>query len=406
MLDDMNLLRQEYLYKALANLEKYGIPMLASENTPSLVGDDPGIYYFIPRLAQMLNISLPAAAQLFFAGLLALSGIAAAIGIFRLFKSNFVRFCGLIMLLAFVRRGFYVTDVYQAPAIAVIGVIPLGLYAFSRGGIRFQIATLVWGGLLCSLCNQIRSHSGTLGIIFLLACIVIKCWKEKKMFRQILLRIAVLFICCFPIWGFMEYQLKQRNDFLFQHGVNASDLANRHFFWHNMYIGLSWLPNQYSITWDDGCAVKKVISETPDVQIGSVRYESELRRHYFELVKKDPVFIVKTYLSKVLYLFNFHWPFIILPFLVLLFSQRRNEQLFYLAMFLPMLAGFAMGLISIPKEYPYSMGGATTALLFCFLIFADLMDRGFENPDTFPGMVRMWLSTRFTGKNGINSPQT
>ena len=406
MLDDMNLLRHEYLYKALANLEKYGVPMLANENTPAVIGDDPGIYYFIPKLAQMFSISLPVATQLFFTGLLALSGIAAAIGIFRLFKSNYVRFCGVIMLLAFVRRGFYVTDVYQAPAIAVIGIIPLGLYAFSRGGMRIQIATLIWSGLLCSLCNQIRSHSGTLGLLFLLTCIIIRCWKEKKAFRQILLRIAVLFICCIPIWGFMEYQIKQRNDFLLQHGMNASDLTSGHFFWHNMYIGLSWLPNQYGIKWNDNCAVDKVLSEAPDVKIGSVRYESELRRHYFELVKKDPVFIVKTYLSKVLYLFNFHWPFIILPFLVLLFSQRRNEQLFYLAMFLPMLAGFAMGLISIPKEYPYSMGGATTALLFCFLIFADLMDRGFENPDTFPGMVRMWLSTRFTGKNGINSPQT
>ncbi len=402
----MNLLRQEYLYKALANLEKYGVPMLANENTPAVIGDDPGIYYFIPKLAQMFSISLPVATQLFFAGLLALSGIAAAIGIFRLFKSNYVRFCGVIMLLAFVRRGFYVTDVYQAPAIAVIGVIPLGLYAFSRGGMRIQIATLIWGGLLCSLCNQIRSHSGTLGLLFLFACIIIRCWKEKKAFRQILLRIAVLLICCVPIWGFMEYQIKQRNDFLLQHGMNAADLTSGHFFWHNMYIGLSWLPNQYGIKWNDNCAVDKVLSEAPDVKIGSVRYESELRRHYFELVKKDPVFIVKTYLSKALYLFNFHWPFIILPFLVLLFSRRRREQLFYLAMFLPMLPGFAMGLISIPKEYPYSMGGATTALLFCFLVFADLMDRGFENPDTFPGMVRIWLNTKFTGKSRVNSPQT
>ena len=56
MLDDMNLLRQEYLYKALANLEKYGVPMLANENTPAVIGDDPGIYYFIPKLAQMFSI--------------------------------------------------------------------------------------------------------------------------------------------------------------------------------------------------------------------------------------------------------------------------------------------------------------------------------------------------------------
>lgn len=300
------------------------------------------------------------------------------------------------MLLAFIRRGFYVTDVYQAPAIAAIGVIPLGLYAFSRGGMRIQIVTLIWAGLLCSLCNQVRSYSGTLALLFLLACIIIRCWKEKKAFRNIALRISILLICCCPIWGLMEYQLKQRNDFLVQHGVNAYELANRHLFWHNMYIGLGWLPNQYGIIWNDTCAENKVISEAPDVKAGSGRYESELRRHYFAIVKKDPVFIIKTYFSKTLYLFNLHWPVIILPLLVLIFSPYRHEFLFYLAMFLPMLPGFAMGLISMPKEYPYVMGGATTALLFCFLVFADYINRGFNNPDTYPGRIRMWLNNKYS----------
>ena len=67
-------------------------------------------------------------------------------------------------------------------------------------------------------------------------------------------------------------------------------------------------------------------------------------------------------------------------------------------MFLPMLAGFAMGLISIPKEYPYSMGGATTALLFCFLVFSDFMNRESNNPDTCPGKVRIWLNAKFSDK--------
>ena len=55
MFDGMNLLREEYLYKSLENLEKYGVPMLASENIPALTGDDPGIYYFIPKLAQIFR---------------------------------------------------------------------------------------------------------------------------------------------------------------------------------------------------------------------------------------------------------------------------------------------------------------------------------------------------------------
>ncbi|MHB9139176.1 MAG: hypothetical protein ACYC4Q_07220 [Victivallaceae bacterium] len=394
-IEGMSLFRQDLIYKSLSNLEKYGIPMLANDNAPVITGDDPGIYYFIPKLAQIFNISVPTSIQLFFVGLLILSSIAAGIGFFRLFNSNVVRFCAVIMLLAFIRRGFYVTDVYQAPAIAVIGIIPLGLYAFNRGGMRIQIAMLIWAGLLCSLCNQVRTHSGTLGIIFLIACIVINCWNKEKVFRNILLRIAILAIACCPAWGIMEYQIKQRNDFLVQRGVNAYELVSRHFLWHNMYIGLGWLPNQYGIIWNDSCAENKVISGAPGVKIGSVGYELELRKHYFELAKKDPVFIIKTYFSKAVYLSNLHWPMIILPLIVLVFSPYRHEHLFYLAIFFPMLAGFTMGLISIPKEYPYSMGGATAALLFCFLVFADYMNCRFQNPDNYFGIVRLWLKNKW-----------
>ncbi len=398
MFDGMSSFRQGKICLALECLKQYGIPLLENEKTPAMIGDDPGIYYFIPQIAQTFNVSVPLATQIFFIGLLFISSIAGATGIFRLFKSNVVRICGLIMLLAFIRRGFYVTDVYQAPAIIAIGLIPLGLYAFSRGGMRIQIATLVWGGLLCSLCNQVRSHSGTMGIIFLITCVVIRCCKEQKVFQNILLRTAILLICSVPVWGLMEYQLKQRNDFLIQHGVNAHALANRHFLWHNMYMGLGWLPNQHGIVWLDNCPENKVLSMTPDVKSGSIRYESELRRYYFEIVKKDPVFVIKTYLSKIVYLLNLHWPIVILPLLILLFSPRRYEHWFYLAMFLPMLQGFAMGIISMPKEYPYIMGGATTALIFCFLVFADYMSRGIENPDTYPGMVKMWRRARFSRK--------
>jgi hypothetical protein len=41
-----------------------------------VIGDDPGIYYFIPKLAQIFNISIPASVQLFFIGLLVLGSIA------------------------------------------------------------------------------------------------------------------------------------------------------------------------------------------------------------------------------------------------------------------------------------------------------------------------------------------
>jgi hypothetical protein len=76
MLNGMSSFRQEQIYNSLVNLEKYGVPMLANENTPSVIGDDPGIYYFIPKLAQIFNISIPASVQLFFIGLLVLGSIA------------------------------------------------------------------------------------------------------------------------------------------------------------------------------------------------------------------------------------------------------------------------------------------------------------------------------------------
>ncbi|HEY5038638.1 MAG TPA: hypothetical protein VIJ93_06150, partial [bacterium] len=277
---NLNSGRYTTLLQTIDGFHFTGVPLIANSGTemfPAGRADDIGIYYFVPLVARVLDVSLQTAIDIFLGSLIFLGLVIGIFGFFKLFKlpkARLVSVVGLILLAFFT---FYrISNVYVTFMFAVTATTPLFL-AFSRekkDGFKSIFPWMIFLGVTLGYCNFIRSHSGTGMMIFLALWMILDRklqWKDKGILIAVLLTFFLM-----PKLHF--YILEKNMDKYFQ--KNLSDYKpypDQHPFWHSAYIGLGYLPNSYGIEYIDSVAAQKVASVDPKIGYCTVEYDQVLR---------------------------------------------------------------------------------------------------------------------------------
>jgi hypothetical protein len=292
--------RYDQLKEALDGFRFTGIPLIAQTSTglrPAGFGDDIGAYYFIPKLALILDVTLDQAITIFYAIAL-VSAVALGSGgfilLFRSWKGIVLAPMALTMLsyIFFARIG----DVYLISLALPIAIIPLFLYLAKidmRGILLISFSALA--GLFIGLADYVRAHAGT-ALFFFLG--VAAFWHLKLSRLKRVAIVGALIAGVLLGHAFFQVLIAKRDRYLSANLSEPVVLLSRHPVWHSIYIGLGFLNNDYGLAYLDEVAIKKVHSLLPTARYLSEDYENALRREVVRLISIHPVFFVRTLFAK------------------------------------------------------------------------------------------------------------
>lgn len=321
---------------------------------PVGIGDDEGIYVYIPVLCRLFGVADPLSMLRYVYVLIYGVTVAAYPMVFyRLTRSLLAGFVAPLMLLVCVlSMGFY--DIYWIPAWGVLTLLPL-IFLLARDWPRLGLVALASVSLVASLLSSIRSESGLGIVIAAVAVLLLRRWRWWRALPAVTL-LAVIYI---SIPTFVFGAIREHRD----HQINYPALGletTAHPLWHSVYIGLGYLPNDYGIFYKDEVAIAQVQRQAPGTPYLSGRYASVLRRAYSNLVREHPIEVIKQYAAKavvtvadsILYLLI---ALLTVPAMLLLGPERRIRRRWILLAVLVACVGFLPTMVAIPLQ-PYEDG--------------------------------------------------
>jgi len=298
--DNLMPFRYQHLQWTLKGLEMTGVPLIEYDGTkflPAGISDDTGIYFFIPQIAKLLNVSLDWAIFIFFSSIFITSLFLSFFLLFKLFPHKNQKAITTYFILIIFLFCFFRGDIYIFTAISVSTLIPLFLYINTNysNKIIFYILLFVLGFIL-SIFNFIRSNSATAILLFCLYLIIIN--KNSKFLLKVS-NILCIFTGYLLFLVFLNLNIyNERNNFLYNHKIEIKSFPEGHIFWHQVYIGLGFLTNNFGIKYTDDSALNKAKEIDPDVIPQSITYEKILKNEVFRIITNDPWFFIKNIFAK------------------------------------------------------------------------------------------------------------
>lgn len=294
------------LQTTLAGYLKTGMPLIASDGEKTfqpLTGDDIGIYVLIPKIAKLFNIELATAINIFLSSLLIFPLLVGCIAFWLLYKNWLQRFVSIAALVLLTRFAYAVGDVYLASSAAAISIIPWSLYLKKSE----NSVLLIFGflsGLLAGFLHYIRAYSSIAPLLFILIIVISR---KDYQFTNKLLFILVLGLGFLVGASYFEYEYKRSVNYATKQLGLSEAVANKHVFWHQVYIGLGLIhvKNRDEIRYDDSVASEKVKSLDASATYCSPEYENALKSEFFKLLKEQLLFIILTLFTKLGILFYF-----------------------------------------------------------------------------------------------------
>lgn len=292
--------RIQALQETLAGYEKTHIPLVAyngKEFLPSAawVGDDSGAYYFIPAVSRLFHVNLQTAADLFYFGIILGALILGIIGIFLFQKTLFGKVLGIFYIVLMAFLSVHWGDAYVVYAPVILATIPI--FLFLSADVKRMNLVLVWifvSGVLACVSNLIRFHSGSTVLIFITLFVLCRTgWTKRQ--KAAGLGILLAGVLCVMLW--FHHVVERRNQFFVTHPTSYT-LETHHPVWHQLYIGLGFLSNQYGIAYDDYVGQLKAWGVDPAATFPSDRYQAVMKELYVSIVRHHPLFTVYTYASK------------------------------------------------------------------------------------------------------------
>jgi len=168
------------------------------------------------------------------------------------------------------------------------------------------------GQIVAALAHYTRLHSGTSVLIFMGVIIISNL---KKEFRKTLKSLAMLALGLIIPVVFFTTMIHKRDAYIAQNRKSAIEMKGQHIIWHAIYIGMSFLANEYGVPRSDRDVKDIVRAVNPDITIYSKEYERIVRNEVFELITSHPLFTVRTQAAK----------FGIMLMYVVFFCQRRTD---------------------------------------------------------------------------------
>lgn len=384
--------RHDELNRALAALNDCGVPLVSLNDgkyQPSGNGDDLGIYYFVPKVAQLFDVPTVLALDIFYYTILGAALLCGAIGSLFCCRTWAGRATAIAWLTSIVCMTSVWNDVYLVAPCIAMALVPWLVWSASSGrGHAVLIPIALALGVLVSVGNQLRSHSGTgvllFGLILVLGAHSLD-WRRRAIFALV------------AIAGFAGPQLyfshlvRQRDAFLATKIENYEPGGVRHAFWHPVYLGLGFLRNQYDLVWDDGAAMKAAEAVRPGVVYLSPEYSEALKEQSIAVYKRDKVFVYRTVFAKAGIVFYYFLRYAGAGLLVFWLLPRNLPYAFAFA------AGIAFsglpGVIGIPDEV-YLIGFMAFASLFSAMTVAAAIDHGLIGLPAMRPLSIPWFAAR------------
>lgn len=369
--------RFQELSEAVAGLERTGMS-LVSVRGDSLIPtagytDDVGMYYLASKLAALFHLSAATAWDLFFFLIIIPSFVIGFIGMMNVLETRGAKlFYGAMVSMLFV-TVYLSGDIYALSPSLVVLVIPY-LIRFSKSDSKPSAAHwAMWFlfGIAIMLAHLIRAHSAT---AIVLVFLVLFFFEKRWTMREKLLSLAVIAVGMLAVVMFFKTRYAERDAYLakLQPGYVAPPQA--HPFWHIVYIGFGFLDNDYGIRYQDEIAFKKAKEVSPTVFLLGAEYERILRDETISIVKKDPLFVMRTVSAKAGVI-----GFYLLLFMNIgLFCAMRYGLNWRLE--IALLSGMAFnalpGLLAVPY-IPYLTGSFAFAVIYGAMQFDQALKKGF-----------------------------
>jgi hypothetical protein len=370
-------IRFQELSEAVMGFERTGIA-LVSMRGDSLIPtagytDDVGMYYLVSKLASLFHLSAAAAWDVFFFLIIIPSFAIGFIGMMNVLETHGARwFYGVMASILFV-TVYLSGDIYAlSPSLAVL-VIPY-LIQFSKSDSRPSIShwvLLFLFGMMAMLAHLIRAHSATaivlvFGVLFF--------FEKRWTLREKLLSFIVIAVGMLAVQMFFKARYAERDAYLAKLQPNYVAPPQAHPFWHNVYIGFGFLDNDYGIRYQDEIAFKKAKEISPTVFLLGDEYEQILKEETFVLIKKNPLFVIRTLSAKAGVI-----GFYVLLFMnVGLFCALRYGLKWQLE--IALLSGMAFnalpGLLAVPY-IPYLTGSFALAVIYGAMQLDHALKKGF-----------------------------
>jgi hypothetical protein len=329
------------------------------------LGDDMGIYYFVPLVQQIFHTYTYKAYLIVFCGIALLGYSLATTGIGLLFEDTRVKFFSYFYLALIDLVSLFILDVYIL-AYLVTSLIPL-LYwmwrKYKAGHIKmlYLILALMGTGLLAGIANQFRVYSGVGIIIVVIAFILFE--RDIPLFRKFFF-IGALLITIPACKLYFSCQLNQRDNWIAANGnCQPNNKIYNHVLWHNVYLGLGIVQNKYGIIWKDSIGYNKAKQFKPSLYNVTQGYDDAIKGEFLTLLKNDWPFVLKAFIYK--FLLALLMGFIFFNYGVFLIQKVKLNY----RTFIPLLAGILFymlpGILTYP--IPHYLLGALNLLAISLL---------------------------------------
>ncbi len=326
------------------------------------LGDDMGIYYFVPLIMHLFHSDTYLAYLYLFCTIVFISYCLSVIGISLLFENTYIKLFAYFYMAVFAFASLFILDNYIF-AYFITSLIPLLYWLWkkhSEGDIKtiYLILALLATGLLAGIANQFRLYSGMGVILIVIAFIALQ--KNTSILRKLIF-IGVL-LSTLPLCKmYFNHEISQRDKWIEANGnCLPSSKMSGHITWHNIYLGLGIVDNKYGILWRDTVAFNKAKQYNPNLYNMTPEYISAIKNEYLSIVKNDLLFVLKTFVYKSFYILLF-----VIIFFNYGFSLIRKVKFNY-RIFLPLLLGILFYILPALLTFPlphYLLGALNILVL-------------------------------------------
>lgn len=315
--------RQTGLSDALEGIDKssvLGVSYNAKGYYASGYSDDQGLYYFGQMLHTAFGLNLIEIINFFHIFFIGTGFVMNIIGLLLISKSRLLTSFGVLLVTMTALISLKIGDVYILFYFITSFILIFLHFAKTNKNLVFILFGI---GILVSLSNWFRSHSGTGVLLFLMFYIFLNSQFQLK--RKAVL-IAFFFLGLLSAKFFILQLNHDRNDYL-SRSVQTTVITERHPFWHSLYIGLGYIDNPMVDKYKDEVAIEKVKSVDPNAKYLSQEYESILKSEFLTIVYKHPTFFLENLGAKFGVIFLYFMIFANIG----LYASYRNIKIYKLA---------------------------------------------------------------------------
>jgi hypothetical protein len=280
--------RQTYCTEAVEGYLKSDVPLVGwNENAGyyfAPYADDPGIYYFVPKISAFFGLPVESAVNVFFTALLLFGLLVCTVSIYFLWKKPLPRLYAFLGVSFLFLRGYHHGDIYSAffPAHSLF-LLFLLLINKNLSATIYRVSFFLLG-LFTVFFNSIRAHSMTGALIAILLYFFLS---RKFAIKQTIICLLFFLAGFFGLSSGKQLIYIRAMSFISQQGDGKTDFNIRRPFWHSVYIGMGFVGSEEIPSYLDCHAISAVEKRSPGTVYCSIEYEKTLRQLFFSFIKKN-----------------------------------------------------------------------------------------------------------------------